>query len=482
MAKISEFVNVQNILKTSVAPQAGFGLQLFLVDDDQIPVDVRYILVTADSYSDSFESTSIPYKYCQAYFGQAIVPDQLMVGRWISAATAPFWYAGPAYETTIATLEDITDGEFLVTNSNADETEVTGIDFSGITTFAQFLSKINLALAALVTPDVTGLNTATFAIDATGRVALTMVATGSAVPTFTISEVSGGSGTDLAKVLDSDNGVAVSGYDAESLVESKAEIADINDTFYNIHQRGGSAAQVEELAIQIETEKKLLDVVISDPNAKNPALDTDLGSTLQALSLNRTLCIYSEKTDEYPDAAVAGRVFPLAEGSSNFAYQKLALVTESGDANPLTAGQKIALSDKGYNRIETVGNITFMYDGLCCSGEEKRIMLGSDWLVARIAEGIFTIQINKDIMAFDNDSISQVESVVRDWATEAIARKIVVDTPDRPATFNFPDADDITAAMRATHRLTVQSPPGPAWVLYVNSAINDYTIIGEWRI
>ncbi|MCK4960787.1 MAG: hypothetical protein KAT00_15345, partial [Planctomycetes bacterium] len=82
------------------------------------------------------------------------------------------------------------------------------------------------------------------------------------------------------------------------------------------------------------------------------------------------------------------------------------------------------------------------------------------------------------LVAFDNPSLTSIEGIIRKNGVEAIARKILVDTPERPFTVTLPDADDIDAAQRATHELVVFD----TFQGYLNLAIHDYKIIGQWSL
>jgi len=147
-------------------------------------------------------------------------------------------------------------------------------------------------------------------------------------------------------------------------------------------------------------------------------------------------------------------------------------------AIPLTSTERTNLAAKNYNWIEKIGDNIYLYDGITSGGEELRIMLARDWFVARIEEGIFAIQLNQPIMAFDNSTLALVEGVIRQYGTEAIARKIGVDTAARPFTVTMPDADDFTTAERLSHTMTLDD----VFVLYLNSSVNDYAITGTWTI
>lgn len=478
MAQITDHVDVQAILETAVAPQQNFGIQLLLCDNNDVPIDTRYKYVTKSDFADELDSSGVPYAYSNVFFGQKRVSTNLMIGKWNSAASSPYFVWGSSYETDYLVWKAISDGSFKVTDSQPASDVITGCDFSAITSFSQVLDVLNAKLAALVAPNITGLELAAFVVDGIGRIALQMGIGVAGASSPTINIVVDATGTDIANLMDNLNGNSVAGFDAETPEEALAAISDIDDSYYNIHENGCSPAQQLALASYIEATEKLIDFVVTDVNAKNPIATTDLGYLVEALSLKRTMCIYTEKTTEYPNSADSGCVLPAEEGTTSFAYEVLALVTHSGNPNPLTTSERTALKNKKYNWIETIGDNTYLYPGITSGNEEKRIMLGRDWFVARIRESIFADQLNSPLNSFDNETLAKIEGFVKEIGEQAIERRILMNTADRPFTTDFPDADDITAATRATHTLTVYD----CFQGWLNSAINDYQLIGTWTI
>jgi hypothetical protein len=478
MAKITDHVDFQAILQTSVAPRATFGIQLLLVDDEQIPLDLRLRLTTPTGWSTEYTSGTVPYDYAGVFFGQAIKADTLMFGRWISAASNPYFVCGPGYEKTAATWAAVTDAEFAVTDgTNTDN--IGPLTFAGVTELSQILPILNAGLAAVGAPTVTGLNTFIFSIDSTGRLVLTSSVSGAAADTISITAHTSPTGTEISETLmDAANGTPVAGFDAEEPEEALQAISVIDDSYYNIHIRGADDTQKEALGVYVESQEKLIDLVTDDPNCLLPASVDDLAYNLFTLNTKRSLVIWHRDTDAYPDAAAAGRFLPEKEGTFQFEWQDLALITDSGDGTPLTTGERTALADKNASHIERVAPITFLYNGLTSGGIEKRIMLGRDWFVARNREDIFTYQINTKLAAFDNTTLTAIEEIIRKNGTEAIDRRIIVNTPERPFTVTLPDADDIDTATRATHEL-VDLDAFQAWL---NVAIHDYRIIGTWTL
>ena len=481
MAVIKDHVSVSAVLQTAASPAATFDNTLFLVDDAQVPIDVRRRTFTSTGWDDDMTAATDPYYFANVYFAQKRVPSQLMVGRWVSSASSPHFICG-AHETDYTVWESVSTGTFTVTDgTNTDD--VTGVDFTGITALSQVATVLTAKLDAIAVPNITGLKTAVFAFDALDRLVITNSTTGAAAAGISI--VSEGNGVDLttSTYMDVDTGVAVDGLDAEEPIAALAAISAIDDGWWGLAtERSLSIAQQVAVSTYIAAKPKGYVPVVSATNAKSSAIATDAGYLIAALAHKRTMCLYSEWTTEWPDAAVLGCVLPATEGSTSFAFETLASVQQSGKSGstaiPLTSTERTNLAAKNYNWIEKIGDNIYLYDGITSGGEELRIMLARDWFVARIEEGIFAIQLNQPIMAFDNSTLALVEGVIRQYGTEAIARKIGVDTAARPFTVTMPDADDFTTAERLSHTMTLDD----VFVLYLNSSINDYAITGTWTI
>lgn len=484
MADIIDYINFQTLLQTTVTPRQSFGIQLFLVDDDQIPVDVRYRYVTPAGYTDDLEFGTVPRDYATVFFSQDLKADKLMLGRWVGSASHPYFICGPGYEKNPTVWASYgSTGSFKVVDNSTPtplEDEVIGVVLGGVTTLQQAADQLTAAIQAIVTPNITGLDTSEFKIDSLGRLILEMPTTGSTAKTVYITTAS--SGTDISEpLLDASNGTVVAGYDVEEPVDAVDAISDLDDTWYNLHERGATADQQMDLADYVEGREKLVDLFITDTDAYNPADTDNVPYKIFNGGYKRVLCVFPqcpEYTDTYPDAAAAGRFLPAEEGSTQFEGQRLYGLSSEFSGTPLTITQRTVLEDRNCSYIVNVSGTLFLFNGLTGAGIEKRIMLGRDWFNARNREDIFTYQIQQALVSFDNQSLSAIEGIIWSNIREGIARRILVDTPNRPATVTFPDADDITQAERATHTLTVFD----AFRVFLNIAIHRYQIVGTWTI
>ena len=105
-------------------------------------------------------------------------------------------------------------------------------------------------------------------------------------------------------------------------------------------------------------------------------------------------------------------------------------------------------------------------------------MVGRDWFVNTIAAALFSYQIQQPLTAFDNETITAAANIVLETGQEAIDRRILVDTVERPFTVTPPDADDFTQAQRASHIMAMSN----FFQAYLNSSVTDWQIIGTWTI
>ena len=486
---IQDRIDVQAILQTSVAPQQGFGKNVFIIDSDEVPTDRRVVEVTKSDYATTLDSTGQPYAYAQTHFSQKRTADSLLIGRWAQAAAKTFVNAGPSWTQILATWTAITDGEFTVyevdTPTNLDD--ITAIDFSGATALSQIPAILNAKLAALVGPTITDLENAEFSIDVYGRLVLTMQTTGAAATTINIKPLAAGAGTDVATLMDYTEAVPVAGLDAETITEAIDAIEAKDNTGYFVTAKFSDVkatkeAQITLFCAKIESMEKIGVFLTDDVLCTDSAATTNIIHTMKALSYKRTTGIYFEsialRPTIFPDAAGLGAVIPATEGTVKFCQEALVGVGTSGYVDPLSKAESDAVNGHGGVVVETVGGSTYWFDGLTVGGEEMRIMMGRDWFVTRIREDIFNYTIQQPLTAFDNETLSAIAGFIQNRGEQAIARRILVDTVARPFTVNMPDEDDFTQAERASHTMTATD----VFQAYLNSAVNEYQIIGTWTI
>jgi len=474
--QIEDRVDVQAILQTAVPPADSFAKNLFLIDSAEVPTDKRVVEVTRSDFADVFDSTGLAYAYAQTHFSQKRTPDSLLVGRYIKAASPTYSIMGGDYETTLAIWTAISDGSLAV-DLNGTPTDVTGIDLASATTLEQVWALITAAIQAVFAD-----TSAELAVDNFDRLVFTSPGNTGATNTVQLKPVSPATGTDLATLLDYLNQTPVAGSAAESIVDAIDAVEAIDSSGYFITMNSYTEADLLLFAGKIESMEKIGIVMSDDTDIKDPAKTDDPFSQLKALGYKRTAGIYYESISSrptmFPDSAGLGAVMPAKEGTTKFCQEALVGVTGSGYSSPLSKGESDVVNDKNGMVVEFVGDVTYWFDGLTFGGEEIRIMLGRDWFVSTIRNAIFAYTIQQPLTAFDNETLTAIAGFISDAGEEAILRRILVNTAERPFSVNLPDADDFTQAERASHKMEVFD----AFQAYLNSAVNEYKIIGTWTI
>lgn len=487
--QVSDRVDVQALLQTAVVVPASLRKAVYFVDTDEVPLDRRLVEVTKSDFGDTLDSTGYPYAFANLHFSQKRKPQSLQIARWAQTASNPLWVAGD-HETDLATWAAITDGSIRIVDADtpANYDDVVAIDFSSMTNISQLPTVLTNAVQAVTTPNVVGLDTAVWSYDLYGRLLMTMPDTGADAIFVTMEAVAPASGTDLVAVLDATNATSVEGIDAESIGDAIDALRAIDDTgvFYTAKFTTASdvarAAELTAMAAKVEALPKFAVFAADDTDIKDTSVTSDIASVLQALGYKRTMGIYYESISDrplmIPEAALLGCVIPGEEGTVSYNDEDLTGVSQSGFVSALSKAQRDVVTSKGFNVIEAVAGFTYLYDGLTIGGEELRIMVGRDWFVNTIASAAFTYKINSPLNAFDNETIAAMANIVLEAGTEAIRRRILVDTVDRPFLVTPPDADDFTQAQRASHYMQLPD----FFSGYLNSSVSDYQILGTWTV
>jgi hypothetical protein len=136
---------------------------------------------------------------------------------------------------------------------------------------------------------------------------------------------------------------------------------------------------------------------------------TDLANKLHNKAYDRTYYVYSDDAESYPHAAWMGLQLPKPPGSSTWKFKQVSGITPTA----LTTTQRSQLLAKKSNFFETVAGINmFASEGTVVSGEYIDIIMGIDWLRARISERVFTVLANAEKVPITNAGITTVAKEV----------------------------------------------------------------------
>jgi hypothetical protein len=190
-----------------------------------------------------------------------------------------------------------------------------------------------------------------------------------------------------------------------------------NRDWYGFCNVAHSETRVLQFAAWAEAHEKLFLTVLSNP-LNTGAAATDTTSTahlLMAGNYFRTAWWYHPDATDFPDVAVAAKLFTKYPGQETWANQRLNAV----DAVPLSETQFNNVFAKNGNTFEPFRNISITQNGKVAGGEWIDIIRFRDWLCEDIKVNIFQQLIDNRIPYTDHGI-----AIIRSRLTESLDRGV----------------------------------------------------------
>ena len=256
---------------------------------------------------------------------------------------------------------------------------------------------------------------------------------------------------------------------SDTYAVSIGKLKDAYNQWYVIHTDANTDAEILSAAGYIETIRKLHIYHTSDVGVL-AATTTDIAAQLEALNYSRTFGIYNTNSaGTVPAAAYAGRYAPEPAGSITWVYKTLVGIV----ADTFTATQETNLKAKNVNYYTTIEGVDVVYgNGVVASGEYIDVMIGIDWIHARLQERIFGTLLNNRKIGYTGDGVAKIEAEVRAVLAEASDRGILAN--DTPPVIKVPNVLALTPAQRNTRVL-----PAITFRARLAGAIHAVDIVGS---
>lgn len=210
----------------------------------------------------------------------------------------------------------------------------------------------------------------------------------------------------------------------DDVAASLSAIAAEDNGWYGVVVDQAMASDFDDVAAWVESAKKFAIFWTADANTPDATKSTDLASVLKAASYDRSAVIYHVQPStgaDYPDAAWMGEGFPYDPGTSTWAYKTLRGVT----ADKINGNQETALQTKNCNYYSEVGGVNITQEGKVASGEWIDIIIGTDWIEARLREAVYGALVNNRKIPYDDSGIAIIEGLVKSVLSQAAAAGIL---------------------------------------------------------
>lgn len=215
----------------------------------------------------------------------------------------------------------------------------------------------------------------------------------------------------------------------------------VNDTWYALVSDTQVLAEQEALSDAIQAREKIYGLSSADAIAPTTGT-TDIGYILNAKNNNRTFGVYlPTAATEYPEAAWIGSQLAVTPGANDWDFKRANGVTRAA----LSSTQKANLNNKNWNYYHRKAGVDIFQNGDTFGGSFLDVVIGKDWLKARLQEGIFFRIINSLKIPMTDQGLLIVENEIRAVMSLAQSNGLI----DVGWTVETPPVLSIPATLRA---------------------------------
>jgi len=485
---IKRFVDVEIQKDTPRVSEAGFGILMMITDSNLLSTSRRNrSFTTAAAVDVFFGDGSEESLAADAFFYQDPFlinqPDELQFGRYADAAIAALLECGDSPETTLSVWQGISDGAFSV-DIDGGAVELTGLDFSSITSMAGVATVIDTAL---------GVNGDCYYL--VNRFNINSGTTGAASTISLLETIGTPAGTDISGEDYLDGDVIKSATNLGGSILSQGQIAEdfsvaidaieaVNTDWYAMGalKKFRDDTVTEDMADAIESRRKMFLIATNDANTLVEGSESTFVYYLKNLNYARSAVIYHDNDTLYPDTSWMGQQLPKDLGSTNWAFKTLAGIPEGAEVSipavSLTEAQKTAASGVNANvYTATLGSI-FVYLGTMGGGKNADkegefidIIRNIDFLQARTEEGLLSLLVEKDIIPFTNAGITMVDTRLKSRLDEyGVKQGILV---EGSVITSFPKRSEVSQSDRNDRLL-----PEGTFIAELQGGINKIVVRG----
>ena len=421
---IEEVVNLTIDTVASAPSRASFGIPLCMVYHNIIPALLFPISTTKDLTDAGFPVTHPAYLMATKAFSQNPRPVQVIIGKRRNAFTQIL----ELYPV------NITEG-FHYTFEGVDPAGVvTAIDYAvpnGAT-----VDSVCDALTALIAPMADSVPVATPAGSSSVKIVITTTA---------------GKLTNFRKLPKSQD-LKIKDVSTDPGIVADLQAIEDEDTlsWYGITFDHSPRTVIEAAAAHIEASRKLCLVNTSDTECLDSTVTNDVASTLKAASYVRTEILFSaSEILSYSALAWLSVMLPKDPGSATWAFKTLRGVS----TDILRTAFKNAAKAKCLNTYTNLGGRGATQWGQDPAGGYTDIVLGTDWLYARIQEALWNLFSTSDKIPYTDSGVDSARNVI--LAVLSTATKppynFLAETPE--PTVTYPKVADIDPTVRAGRHL-----------------------------
>lgn len=235
--------------------------------------------------------------------------------------------------------------------------------------------------------------------------------------------------------------------DDADYVTAYSRISSKRNDFYGVILCSVNDEDITSVSNVVLTQKKTMGISSSSAGILENAND-NIAELIKNTNTFRTFTFFSASpiADNYPEAALSGKMLPSTPGSSTWCYQDLQGVTAT---NKLTDAERANLQLNNCNYYTSFGGRDVVIGGVMANGEFIDVVVGLDWLEyyiqANLASLLVTISNRFDKIPYTAAGLTLVKNNINASLEQAVTNNII----DEDFEITMPDILNIPAIDKA---------------------------------
>ncbi len=420
---VNRLVGVDINLSPTATPRRSFGILALVGDSNIIDGVERFRSYTdIDAVAVDFGTTSSEYTASSLYFSQSPKPSSIMIGRWLRTATGAFVKGATltTAEQSMTLWTAITTGSLAITINGVVKTLST----------LNFAAQTNLnGVATVITTALAGSGICTW--DGS-RFRITSSTTGIASLITYASPT--GAGVDISALIKLTSTTATSlvqGLGVETPIACVTALANISSDWYGLSFASSTMPTEDQLIdvatfIEATTVSRVLGITATNTTTLDASVTTDIASRLKALAFERTITLYSSKSN-YAVCSLLARAFSVDFNANKSTITLMYKSLPGVIAESLTETQALTVQDKNCSVYVNYNNDTAIVQyGQMASGAYFDEIHGLDWFSDAVQNACYNLLYQSTTKIPQTDAgANQIVTVISGVCDESVNNGLV---------------------------------------------------------
>ncbi len=145
-----------------------------------------------------------------------------------------------------------------------------------------------------------------------------------------------------------------------------------------------------------------------------------------AVTNRRSIVIYGDQDEEYPDAAYLGNVAPFYPRSVTWKFKRPQGLT----VPDLTQAERDALEEANVNFLTVEYKHEYVKNGVCTDGEFIDVQMGADYIAKTMRENLYAIFLENPKIGYTDEGFAMVGAGVYQALNKAVDNEIIALDPE----------------------------------------------------